>query len=274
LNRPLRVLAALVCIGAVGWGLGRAQTTVGVIEVAWNANVTDTDLAGYRLYVSSDPTIFNLAPSAAKPLAFKTFDVGTGITDQIVTNLDVNTTWSFGVTSLDLSGNESSFSNIVNGKPSSTPTIRTVSPSSALQGQGATNVTITGTNFSSSSAVSFGTGITVGTVTTSGTTTLVASITVANLAQAKAYALTVTNPGGSAAVKTAALTVGVRTGRADIDGSNRIDGGDFLSILLGFPSMVGDAHYSTNIDMDVDGKVDGADLAIFFSFYGMIGPFP
>jgi hypothetical protein len=265
---------ALLC-AAGGSGIVRAQATVGVIEVAWNANVTDADLAGYRLYVSTDSTIFNLAPSAAKPLAFKTFDIGTGVTDQIVTNLDASKVWSFGVTSLDLSGNESGFSNIVSGQPSSTPTIRTLSPTSALQGQGATNVTITGANFLASSTVSFGPGITVGSINTSGVpTTLVASITVAKLAQAKSYDLTVTNPGGSAGVKKAALTVGVRAGRADIDGSNRIDGGDFLSLLLGFPSMSGDAHYSTAIDLDVDGKVDGADLAIFFSFFGMVGPFP
>jgi len=250
---------------------------VGVIEVAWNANVTDPDLAGYRLYVSSDPTIFNLAPSLAKPLAFKTFDVGTGITDQVVTNLDASKVWSFGVTSLDLSGNESGFSNIVNGQPSSTPTIRSSSPTSAIQGQSAIGVTITGTNLLASSTVSFGPGITVGAVNTSGVPTkLVASISVANLAQAKAYDLTVTNPGGSAGVKRAAMTVGVRVRRADIDGAlpPRIDGGDFLSLLLGFPSMVGDAHYNTSIDLDVDGKVDGADLAIFFSFFGMVGPFP
>jgi len=243
--------------------------------VAWNPNVTDPDLAGYRLYVDDDPTTFTLAPGAAKPLAFKTFDVGTGVVDQIVSNLDSTKVWFFGVTSLDVSGNESGFSNVVSAQPSVTPTIRTVTPSTALQGQAGINVTITGANFVATSTVSFGTGVTVGTLTTTGIpTTLVATVNVAPLAQARQYALTVTNPGGSSAAKANALTVGVRPGRADVDGSNRIDGGDFLSMLLGFPSSVGDAHYNTNIDMDLDGSVDGADLAIFFSFFGMVGPFP
>lgn len=274
-SRARRALVALACVLVCAGGLPRAQTSVGSIEVAWNANVTDPDLAGYRLYVDDDPTTFTLAPSAAKPLAFRTFDVGIGVLDQIVPNLDATKVWFFGVTSLDLSGNESGFSNVISAQPSVTPIIRTVSPSTALQGQGGISVTITGSNFVSTSTVSFGPGINVGTVTTTGVpTTLVANVSVAALAQAKVYSLTVTNPGGSNAVKANALTVGVRPGRADIDGSNRIDGGDFLSMLLGFPSMVGDAHYNTNIDMDLDGNVDGADLAIFFSFFGEVGPFP
>ncbi|MBI3448532.1 MAG: hypothetical protein HY049_06420 [Acidobacteria bacterium] len=274
-SRARRALLALASLLVCSGGLVRAQASVGSIEVAWNPNVTDPDLAGYRLYVDDDPNTFTLAPSAAKPLAFKTFDVGTGVVDQVVGNLDSTKVWFFGVTSLDVSGNESGFSNVISAQPSVTPTIRTVTPTTALQGQGGITVTITGSNFVSTSAVSFGPGISVGTVTTTGVpTTLVATVNVAALAQAKQYSLTVTNPGGSSAVKVNAITVGVRPGRADIDGSNRIDGGDFVSMLLGFPSTVGDAHYNTNIDMDLDGNVDGADLAIFFSFLGMVGPFP
>ena len=57
--------------------------------------------------------------------------------------------------------------------------------------------------------------------------------------------------------------------RLDIDHSGRVDNGDFADLLLGFPSFVGDALYSTTRDIDVDGDVDGVDLAILLSFFGI-----
>jgi len=267
------VLALCALAGATA--TVRAQPAVGSLEVAWDANLTDADLAGYRIYVDDDPNTFGLAPPAAKLQAFKTMDVGTSVTDQVFTNLDASKVWFFAVTSLDVSGNESAFSNVVNAQPGLTPTVRSVVPNTAVQGTAGLSVTITGTNFVSTSVVSFGAGITVVGLNTAGVpTSLIATINVDPVAQAKAYSVTVTNPGGSFGTKSGAFTVTVRAGRADIDASDRIDGADFLSILLGFPSVNGDAHYNINIDMDADGKVDGADLAIFFSFFGLIGPFP
>jgi len=277
LSRWFRAFGILACALACTATPARAQASVGTLEVAWDANLTDPDLVGYRVYVDDDPATFTLAPPAAKPLAFKTIDVGKNVTNQVVSSLDSSKVWFFGVTSLDASGNESGFSNIVSAQPSVTPTIRSVSVGASQVTQGATGVvvTITGTNFVGTSTVSFGAGIIVTNLNSGGIPTmLVATISVDAIAQAKKYDVTVTNPGNTSASKSGVLTVSVRERRADIDGSGRIDGADFLRILLGFPSMQGDAHYNTNIDMDVDGKVDGADLAIFFSFFGMVGPFP
>lgn len=270
---PVLVLAILALAGATG--VARAQGTTGSLHVAWNPNVTDLDLAGYRVYVDDDPNTFTLAPSAARLQAFRTVDVNTSVTDQVLTGLDPNKVWIFAVTSLDLSGNESGFSNTASAQPSRTPVVRTVTPSMTTQGTTGVSVTITGDNFDPNSVVTFGAGIAVIGLNTAGApTSLVVTINVDPDAQAKAYTVSVTNPGGSTGTRASAFTVTVRVGRADIDASGRIDGADFLSILLGFPSVVGDAHYNINIDMDADGKVDGADLAIFFSFFGMVGPFP
>jgi len=242
---------------------------LGSVHIAWNANDPniDPDLAGYRIYVDDDPNTFNLAPSAAKPLS-RTIDVGSSVTDQIVTSLDPNKVFTFAVTALDLSGNESGFSNRVSQQPSILPIVRSVAPASATQGDPNVPVTISGANFLSTSTVSFGTGITVGAPTLGPSGTLLVTVTVNSIAQAKSYDVTVTNPGGSAGTKAGAFTVDVNLGRLDIDGSNRIDGADFLDILLGFPSMAGDAYYNTTRDLDVDGGIDGADLAIFFSCFG------
>src|SRR5262249_6119394 len=148
--------------------------------------------------------------------------------------LDVAKVWFFGVTSLDLSGNESGFSNIISGQPSQTPIIRTVSPSTATQGETGISITLTGDNFVAASVVSFGASIKVVSLNTAGVpTSLVATIDVDPEAQAKVYPVSVTNPGGSTGTKASALTVGVRVRRADIDGSGRIDSADFVIILLG-----------------------------------------
>jgi hypothetical protein len=197
------------------------------------------------------------------------------VLNQVVSGLDASRVWFFAVTARDLSGNESGFSAVINRQPSITPTVRTVTPSESTQGDTGIAVTITGTNFVANSTVSFGAGITVTGVNTSGAPgTLVATIDVGSLAQAKAYNVSVTNPGGSTATRTGAFRVNVDVARLDIDGSQRIDGADLLDILLGFPSMTGDAYYSTTRDLDVDGLVDGADLSIFFSFFGVVAPFP
>lgn len=251
-----------------------AQTTTGLIEVAWDAVVV-ADLAGYRLYVHTDPNIFALAPASAAPLAARLVNLSSATTGQIVTGLDATRTWFFAVTAIDASGNESGFSNVASGQPSVTPTVRSVTPASATQGDANVAVTISGGNFLGTSTVDFGPGIVVNSVNAAGApATLVANISVDLLASATSRTVSVQNPGGATGTKAAAFAVAVRVARLDIDGSGRIDNGDFVNILLGFPSLAGDAQYSTTRDLDVDGKIDGADLAILFSFFGLVAPFP
>jgi hypothetical protein len=267
----LKLSAVLALALAGAWGWSCSQTATGIVEIAWDANLTDSDLAGYRLYAHTDPNIFNLDPNSAAAVA-RTITLGTSVTDQIVTNLDASKTWFFAVTAFDLSGNESPFdpNQIVSAQPSVAPAITRVSPNTAQQGTPGVVVTINGANFVPQTTVDFGPGITVTSLNTTGVpSTLVATVNVSRVAQASNRTVVVTNPGGGSSSRTLAFNVTIDVTRLDIDLSTRIDVGDYVHILLGFPSMVGDAHYNTNIDFDVDGKVDGADIAIFFTFFGM-----
>lgn len=262
-------LAVVGLLLAGGWGTASAQ----VVNLQWNAN-GELDLAGYRVYYDTDPNTFNLAPVDAALVA-GTIDVGKTTTTQSVNGLSTGVTWYFGVTALDLSGNESGFSNIESATPSITPTVRSVSPSVLEQGDSNRNVTITGDNFSVGSTVDLGPDVTVNSVDDSGAPgTLVANVSVALLARANSRSVTVTNPGGAMASKANAFRVEVDVSRVDVDNSGRIDNADFLEFLVSYPSSSGSGTYTTDHDFDVDGMVDGADLAIFFTYFGLNAPFP
>lgn len=250
-----------------------------VVNLQWNPNA-EPDLQGYRLYAHTDPNTYSLDPNQARSIAL-TVDVDSSTTSYSFTGLTTGVTWYFSITALDVSGNESGFPAntttppYVSATPSVTPVVRSLSPSSASQGDSNLNVTITGNNFDAGSTVDMGAGITVNSVDGSGApTTLVANISVDQLAQVAYRVVTVTNPGGASASKQAAFRIDVDVARVDLDSSGRIDNGDFLILLAGYPASAGDAVYSTDHDFDVDGNVDGADLAIFFTYFGMTAPFP
>src|SRR5688572_1912352 len=40
--------------------------TTGVLVIDWDANVTDVDLNGYRVFLSTDPAVFNMTPQQAR----------------------------------------------------------------------------------------------------------------------------------------------------------------------------------------------------------------
>ena len=85
------------------------------------------------------------------------------------------------------------------------PTLSTVSPSQAIQGQ-ALSVTITGTNLFGVTAVGFGSGITVNSFTVDNSTQITASITVSGSATVGARDVSVTNAAGTATL-TSGFTV-------------------------------------------------------------------
>lgn len=264
-----RLGAALAAAAALGWGAAAAQTT-GSVEIAWDA-VAAADLAGYRVFAHTDPNLFAPNdPNAAAAVA-RVIPVGASITDVIVTNLNAAVPWFFAVTAVDLSGNESGFSNVVASQPSVTPTVRSVSPSAARQGDAGVVVTIGGANFVAGATADFGAGVTVSSpVVSGGGTILTVNVDVDPLAQVSTRTVTVTNPGGASGSRASSFSVAIDPARLDIDRSGRVDGADFLDVLLGFPSVVGDQHYNTNRDLDVDGRVDGADIALILSplFFG------
>ncbi len=75
------------------------------------------------------------------------------------------------------------------------PTITSVNPNSGKQGE-TLNITITGTNFTGATAVSFDAGITVNSFTVDSSTQITASITIDAAATTGARDVSVTNPGG------------------------------------------------------------------------------
>lgn len=269
-SRALRIAGLVVALAAASAGVSMAQTqTTGSVEIAWDANLTDADLASYKVYADPNASLFSGPPSAAQGAARK-ITVGKTVTDQILTGLDASRVWYFAVTSIDASGNESVFSNVVSAQPSVAPIVLSVSPNSAEQGQTGRAVTVTGSDFvGAGTSVDFGPGITVTALNTSGApSTLVATISVDRLAQVNSRSVVVTNPGGGTGTRASAFTVTVDVTRLDMDGSGRIDAADFVDILLGFPSVSGSPYYNVNRDVDSDGKIDGADLAIFFAYFG------
>ncbi|HXI04654.1 MAG TPA: dockerin type I domain-containing protein, partial [Candidatus Saccharimonadales bacterium] len=85
--------------------------------------------------------------------------------------------------------------------------------------------------------------------------------------------LIVRNPDGQSATLPDALEVIFGAGRADIDGSGVVDGGDLARLAAAFGSFRGEPAYDEDADLDGDGVVDGSDLALLASSFGqVIGP--
>ena len=86
---------ALTVAPASSGGSGTASTSGGPLTtISWAAN-TETDLAGYRVYVGTSPGSYNT-----------TIDVGK-VTSYSLANLKSGVTYYFTVTAYDTSGNES-----------------------------------------------------------------------------------------------------------------------------------------------------------------------
>jgi hypothetical protein len=74
------------------------------VTLQWNANTTDADLAGYKVYQATASGAYSTTPVATLP---KT------VTSYVATGLQVGTTYFFVITSFDTAGNESPPSNEV-----------------------------------------------------------------------------------------------------------------------------------------------------------------
>ncbi|HEY3176041.1 MAG TPA: dockerin type I domain-containing protein [Candidatus Polarisedimenticolia bacterium] len=272
-NRKGLFVPVALALGLIFGAPQVSGATNGTLTVLWDANTTDTDLNGYRVYLSTDATLFNLTPAAARPLA-TTRTVGTSTTTSVFTSLNTASTYYVAVTSYDTSGNESVFSNVASAQPAVTPTLTSVSPTSATQGDTGVTVTLNGTNFQSGAVVSFGPGLTVTALNTSAVPLrLVATVDVETTAPVDMRDVSVTNPGNGVATKTNGFQVLLDVARVDINQSNRIDGGDIIEVAAAFASRSGDASYSVDFDLNVDGAVDGVDLSFLVTYFGSVGPF-
>ncbi len=189
MRRALGVVLALCALA------GAAHA--GTISVAWNP-VTDTDLAGYKVYYGTSPGNYS-----------QSRDVG-NVTSTTLSGLDACTRYYIAIKAYDTGGLESTgYSNEVAGLPR--PVVSTVAPTSGQQGQSLT-LTITGESFDTGATVEFsGTGISVLAVRRSSCTQLSADIRIDAAAATGARDLTVMNPDRSFGTKAAAFTVNANT---------------------------------------------------------------
>jgi dockerin type I repeat protein len=272
--RPAALLFGLLLLVVSGLaGRTALAATNGVLTVQWNLNTTDTDLAGYRVFISTDSSIFTLTPAAAQPLA-TTRTVSISTTSTSFTSLDTTLVYYVAVTAFDTSGNQSVFSNVASATPGVNPVLSSVSPTAGTEGNSNLAVTLNGTNFQSGATVAFGPGVTVTSVDASGVPSrLVARVSIDPLAEVDNRDIVVTNPGGYASTLANAFAVRIEVGRVDVNQSNRIDGGDLVALAASFTARAGQAAYSTALDMNVDGVIDGTDLALLITYFGLVGPF-
>ena len=83
-----------------------------------------------------------------------------------------------------------------------------------------------------------------------------------------------TNGSGTAETIARSLAVTLRSGRNvwDIDGNKRVDLADMVALARAYGSKAGDRLYDSAADLNVDGRVDDADLQILRRHYGEVYP--
>jgi hypothetical protein len=82
------------------------------------------------------------------------------------------------------------------------------------------------------------------------------------------HAVGVVNPDGSASPRIAVVDVIAAGGRADVDGSGRVDGFDVAVLAQAFGSARGEPRYLAAADVNGSGLVDGFDLAYVAARFG------
>lgn len=190
----LKRTAGILLLVMGAWVLAAQPAWAGSVTLSWDA-VTDSDLAGYRLYYGTSPGNY---PNNT--------DVG-NVTTATVNNLTDCTLYYFAVKAYDQAGNLStSYSNELSGM--SKPTVALASPTSASQNSSGITLTLTGTNFRTGAVVTFsGTGITVNSATVSSCTSISANVTIASSATTGARDISVRNTDQSVGTGTGLLAV-------------------------------------------------------------------
>lgn len=272
-RRRLRIAVLTLALGLATLPQPALALNNGSLTVLWDANTTDTDLKGYRVYLTTDAALLSQTPAAAGSVAL-TREVDTFTTQTTFTSLDSSRVYYVAVTCFDMSGNESLFSNVVSSLPTAIPVVAGVSPNGAQQGATGLQVTLTGSTFQSGSTVSFGPGISIRSLDTSGAPDLlVAVVDIDPLAEVDMRDVMVTNPGGASVTKSGAFEVRIDVTRVDINQSNRIDGGDMIALAAAFTRREEQPGYSVSFDLNVDGVVDALDLSLLLGYFGASAPF-
>ena len=119
---------------------------------------------------------------------------------QLTANITISSTATVGTRNVTVTNPDSQTGILTNGftvttaGPPPPPSVSSVNPNSGAQGQNLPSVAITGSNFQSGAACSFGAGITVNSCTFNSATQLTASITISSAAAVGSRNVTVTNP--------------------------------------------------------------------------------
>ena len=233
--------------------------SAGTIRLAWDP-VGDTDLAGYKVYYGTTSGLYT-----------QTVQVGSQNTATL-NNLQDCKVYYVALKAVDANGNESlSFSNEVSGISAPVPAM--VSPASAKQASGNLNVTITGNNFDTQARPDFGPDVSVNSYNTVSCSQMLANISIdpaarVNSAPALPRILSVVNQGGPLGQKSGTFTVLFDERRADIDNTGKVMTRDLLYWANAFGTATGDPGYNLDADLNGDGIVDGADLALLAVWHG------
>ena len=147
MSRRNRSLVAVFLIIGTAMGGPVMAALNGMLTVRWDPNTTDPDLAQYKVYLSTDASIFALTPAQAAALA-TTRVVDRTVTESIFTSLDPARVYWVAVTSIDTSSNESGFSMVVSAQPRDTtpPTVAITAPTAGTSVSGLRTVSATATD--------------------------------------------------------------------------------------------------------------------------------
>jgi titin len=166
----------------------------------------DSDVQGQTLNVTITGTYFTGATSVSFGSGITVNNFTVDNSTQITANMTISGSAATGARDVSvtaLGGTATKTGGFtVNTAP---PTITAVSPDSDVQGQ-SLNVTITGTYFTDTSSVSFGSGITVNGFNVDSSAQITANITISHSAATGARDVSATTPGGTA-TKTGGFTI-------------------------------------------------------------------
>jgi dockerin type I repeat protein/fibronectin type III domain protein len=230
-----------------------------MVNLTWDAN-TESDLAGYRIHIGTSSRNYSLL----------TKDVG-NVTAYSITTLVANTTYYFVVTAYDNAGNESLPSNeiaaqpVLTNLPAISSAIELETGTVYILQSGNQTIQVNGINFQSGAVLGLGAGVNSGATSLLDPGHLTAPVVVSPTAPLGPRALSVANPDGGTSSLANALIV-VKT--VDLNRDCRIDPIDLNLLARAWLTVSSDSAYLASADLDGDGSVDGADLAIFVSYLG------
>jgi fibronectin type III domain protein/dockerin type I repeat protein len=231
------------------------------IQLSWSPN-SEPDLSGYRLRYGTSPGSYT-----------QTINVGK-VTTYSISGLDSSLTYYFVLHAYDGAGNVSLPSNEASGKPSIVvgppPTLASAlevaSGSVYILQSGQHLIRVTGANFQVGAAASLGSGATCGATSVSGSNQMTFTVNVDSSAALGPRTLTISNPDTGSGSLSSAL---VLAKTADVTRDCLIDGSDLNAISRAWVTTSGSPGYNAAADLDGDGTVDGGDVAIFSTYFGL-----